>query len=124
MRGVRELAELASDEERGLLADVDRVVADPLEAARDDDHAEAPFAELGVAAEREDVADDPPVGAVDQLVEIDERLGSGGIAVREGVECDADHLLGPLAHLLEALQRSSRRRAVLTSFVSLAIVTQ
>jgi hypothetical protein len=33
VRGVRELAELAGDEVGGLLADVDRVVADPLEAA-------------------------------------------------------------------------------------------
>ena len=33
VRGVGELAELAGDEVRGLLADVDGVVADPLEAA-------------------------------------------------------------------------------------------
>jgi hypothetical protein len=33
VRGVRELAEIAGDEVSGLLADVDRVVADPLEAA-------------------------------------------------------------------------------------------
>ena len=37
MRGVGELAELGGYEERGLLADVDGVVADPLEAARDGD---------------------------------------------------------------------------------------
>src|SRR5438876_1370 len=33
VRGVRELAELAGDEVGGLLTDVDRVVADPLETA-------------------------------------------------------------------------------------------
>ena len=33
MRGVAELAELAGDQVRDLLADVDRVVADPLDAA-------------------------------------------------------------------------------------------
>jgi hypothetical protein len=36
--GVRELAELAGDEVGRLLADVDGVVADPLEAAGDDQH--------------------------------------------------------------------------------------
>ena len=113
VRRVGELAELAADEERRLLADVDRVVADPLEAARDDDHAQAPLAEGGVAAQREDVADDAPVGAVDQLVEVDERLGPRGVAVAERVERDADHLLGPLAHLLEALEERLVVRDVL-----------
>ena len=35
--------ELTGDEELGLLADVDGVVADALEAAGDDDHAHAPL---------------------------------------------------------------------------------
>ena len=43
MRGVRELAELARDEVGGLLADVDGVIPDPFEAARDDDHPQAPL---------------------------------------------------------------------------------
>ena len=47
VRGVGELAELAGREEGGLLADVDRVVADPLEAARGDDRAEPPLEVLG-----------------------------------------------------------------------------
>ena len=51
MGGVRELAELAGDEVRRLLADVDGVVADPLEAARDDEHPQTPFAVLGVEPE-------------------------------------------------------------------------
>src|SRR6185312_2649665 len=43
MRRVRELVELAGDEVLGLLADVDGVVADPLDAARDDDHPHPPL---------------------------------------------------------------------------------
>src|SRR5207245_2523677 len=41
---VRELAELARDEVGRLLADVDGVVADPLQAARDEQHPEPPLA--------------------------------------------------------------------------------
>ena len=85
VRGVRELTELARDEVRGLLADVDCVVADPLEAAGDDDHPEPPLAELGVVAELEHVLHDAPVRAVDQLVQVDEALGAGDVAFREGV---------------------------------------
>ena len=48
MRGIRELAELRGQQVRHLLADVDRVVADPLEAARHDQHPQAPFTVLGV----------------------------------------------------------------------------
>ena len=69
-RRVRELAELAGDEVGGLLADVDRVVADPLEAPRDDDHAQAPLPKRGVVPEREHVLDNAPVAAVDELVQV------------------------------------------------------
>src|SRR6266511_6057738 len=53
VRRVRELAELAGDEVGGLLADVDGVVADPLETARDDEHTQPPLALL--RAQLEDV---------------------------------------------------------------------
>src|SRR5436189_1457096 len=106
MRSVRELAELARDEVGGLLADVDRVIADPLERTRDEDHPEPPFALLGVRAEVEHALDRAAVGAVDQLVEVDERRGGLEIAALERVESDADHLLGPLAHLLERLDKT------------------
>ena len=43
VRGVGELAELARREEGSLLTDVNRMVADPLETARGDDHAQAPL---------------------------------------------------------------------------------
>ena len=110
MRGVRELAELAGDEVRGLLADVDGVISDPLQAARDDDHPQAPLADLGVGPEVEEALDDPPVRAVDQLVEVDEALGAGEVALGERPHRDSDHLLGAAAHLLEGLDE---RRVVL-----------
>src|SRR5215208_4768928 len=81
-RGVGDLAELTRDEVCGLLADVHRVVANPLEAARDGDHAQAPLETLGIGAEREHLADDAPVRAVDQLVQLDERFGGLDIALR------------------------------------------
>jgi uncharacterized membrane protein YbhN (UPF0104 family) len=104
VRGVRELAELARDEVRRLLADVHRVVADPLDAARDDDHPQPPLVPALVAREAEHVADDAPVGAVDQLVEIDEPLRPGDVAREERLDRGADHLLGARAHLLEGVQ--------------------
>ena len=51
--------------------------------------------------------DEPPVGPVDQLVQLDEALGAGEVAARERVERDAEHLLRPLAHLDE--HRDERR---------------
>ena len=47
----------------------------------------------------DEALDEAAVGAVDQLVELDEALGAGEVAAAEGVERDAQHLLGPFAHL-------------------------
>ena len=124
MRSVSELAELAGDEVRGLLADVDGMVADPLEAARDEDHPQPPLAHLEVAAELEQAVDDSAVGAVDQLVELEQRLGCDAVPLLERAERNADHLLGALAHLLEALEQLSSGGRSFDSFVSFAIVTQ
>ncbi len=52
MRRVGELAKLAGDEVGGLLADVDGVVADPLEAAGDDEDPQAPLALLAPRSSR------------------------------------------------------------------------
>ena len=125
VRRVGELAELAGDEVRGLLADVDGVVADPLEAARDEDHPQPPLALLRLVPDVEQAADDAAVRAVDQLVELDERLGPLEIALRERVECDADHLLGALRPSPRTRRRASRPAAGRSaSFDSFAIVTQ
>ena len=102
VRGVRELAELARHQVRRLLADVDRVVADALEAARDDDHAQAPLAQGLVAAELQHVRDDAAVGPVDQLVEVDQHLRARDVARGERRERDADHLLRAHGDVLEA----------------------
>ena len=51
VRGVLELAEQPRDDERGLLADVHRVVADPLDAAGHEHHVHRPLAPVGVVAE-------------------------------------------------------------------------
>ncbi len=84
VRRVRELPELAGDEVGSLFADVDCVVADPLETARDEDHPETPFTALLVGSEREDVVNEPPVRGVDLLVQDDELLGALEVAVAEG----------------------------------------
>src|SRR3954469_7420272 len=85
VRGVGELAELARDEVRDLLADVDGVVADALDAPRHDEHSQAVLAFLRRVPEREDVLDGAAVRAVDQLVEVGERLRLLGVAPRERV---------------------------------------
>jgi hypothetical protein len=110
MRRVGELAELARDEVGRALADVHCVVADPLEAARDEDHPKAPLVQLRISAEREDVLDKATVGAVDQLVEVDQRLRLLEVARRERVERDLDHLLGTRAHLFEPVDERAIRR--------------
>ena len=58
---------------------------------------------------RQHVPDEPAVGAVDQLVELDERLGGRQVAFRERPHRHADHLLRAQAHLLEALEHLRRR---------------
>ena len=59
----------------------------------------------GSLAEREHVPDDPAVGAVDQLVEVDERLGPAS-ALRSRKESSATRVISSArcAHLLEALE--------------------
>src|SRR5581483_2712602 len=98
---VAELAELAGDEIGDLLADVDRVVADALDAPRDDEHAQPVLALLRRVAEREDVLGGVPVRAIDQLVQLDECLRLLVVAGRERVHRHADHLLRALTHVFD-----------------------
>src|SRR4051794_34726589 len=51
VRRVRELPEQARDDERGLLPDVHRVVADALQATGDEDHVHRPLAPVGVLSD-------------------------------------------------------------------------
>ena len=116
--------ELAGDDERGLLADVDRVVADALDAPRDDDHPHAPLLVLGRARRTRDLVDDAAVRPVDQLVEVDERPRPLDVALGERVERDA----APSPRRGRPSPGAPRRgrgaaRAPCESFVSFAIVT-
>ena len=81
------------------------MVADPLEAARDEDHPQAPLPGLDLMTEIEQAVDDPPVRAVDQLVQLEQRLGGNAVAQLQRTERDADHLLGPFPHLLEPFEQ-------------------
>src|SRR5438034_3773354 len=110
-RSIRELAKLAGDEICDLLADVDGVVPDPLEAARDRDHPQAPLEALRIGPEREHLPHDAAVRAIDELVELDERRRTLEVTVRERVERDADHPLRPRAHVRERISRAGRSRA-------------
>ena len=56
VRRVRELAELRREQERDLLADVDGVIADPLERTGHEHHAEAVLAHALRATELENAA--------------------------------------------------------------------
>ena len=104
MRCVRELVELAGDEVLGLLADVDGVVADPLDAPRDDDHPHPPLLHSRGRGHREHLVDDGPVRPVDELVEVDEPACPVDVAGREGVERARG-----LVELDELIDRTNRR---------------
>ena len=81
MGGVGELAEQAGDDERDLLADVDGVVADPLEGAGDEDHVHRPLARVGVvAADVEGHPEDLAVEAIDLAILTNEILGEADVA--------------------------------------------
>ena len=84
MRGVRELAEQPGDDERDLLADVDRVVADPLERARHHHHVHRPLARVDVRR-RSSIArwKTSRLSAVDLVVLAHEVLGQRDVAQRE-----------------------------------------
>ena len=111
MRRFGELAQLARHQVGDLLADVDGVVADPLDAAGDHEHPQTILPLVRGVAQRQDVVDRLPVRPVDQVVEPVQRLGLLHVAVGERVERDPDHLLGADAHVLErALEAVVARR--------------
>ena len=115
VRRVGELAELAGHQVHRSLADVDRVVADPLEAAGDHDGPQPGLVRrcalaAGPAPRR------PPRGSGCQhLVQVGQRLGGGQHrASRTTRSATADHLVRLLGHLAEVIlelpaRRSSRR---------------
>src|SRR5580765_2735707 len=76
MRGVRELPKLPGQQVGDLLADVHGVISDPLERTRDKNHPQAVLAHPRRPAELENPLDYPPVGSVDELVQLDEHFGA------------------------------------------------
>src|SRR3954454_9014345 len=104
VRGVRELAEQPGHHERGLLADVDRVVADALERTGDEDHVHRPLAHVDVVAGVEREPEDLAVEAVDLLVLAHEVLGEREVAQLEALLGLAHLGARELAHLLDALE--------------------
>ena len=80
MGGVLELAEEPGDDEGDLLADVDGVVADPLERACDEHHRHRPLAGVVVIADLDREVEDLLVEIVDDVVLADEVAGEGDVA--------------------------------------------
>ena len=75
MRSVRELRELPGHDEGRLLADVDGVVADPLEATGNRDLPHSPLERLGVVDVAEHLVEHLAVRVVDEVVELMQRAG-------------------------------------------------
>lgn len=103
MRRIRELVEIARDEKRSLLSDVDGVVSDSLDAAGDDDHAQAPLLRSRLIREREHLVRDAMICPIDQLVQVDETVRPRNIPIGESIERDPHHLLGAITHLGQPL---------------------
>src|SRR5947209_16208882 len=82
--GVGELAKESRDDERHLLADVHRVVADPLQRAGDEDHVHRPLTRVVVLADLDRHAEDLAVEAVDVAILAHQVLREPHIATGEG----------------------------------------
>src|SRR4051794_39371459 len=83
MRGVLELPEQPGDHERHLLADVDGVVADPLDRPGREQHRHRPLAPVGVVADLESQPEAVAIQVVDYVVLPDQILGHRGVALEE-----------------------------------------
>jgi hypothetical protein len=105
MRCVLELAEQAGDDERRLLADVDRIVTDALDAPPYEHHVHAPLAQVGVVPDLQGAAEDIAVEPVDLVVLANQVLGHLDVALFEGLAA-LDHLLPRLqAHPLNEVEQ-------------------
>src|SRR3954451_11082958 len=74
MRGVLELAEEPGHHERDLLADVDGVVADPLDRPGGEAHRHRPLAPIGIVADLQRQPEAVAVEVVDDVVLADQVL--------------------------------------------------
>jgi hypothetical protein len=66
-----------------LLADVDRVLGDPFQAARDEDHQHRPFARVEIVSDVHRADEDLAVESVDFPVAVGELSGDVYVAHRE-----------------------------------------
>src|ERR1700675_2181141 len=107
VRRVRELAELTADDECRLLADIDCVVANPLEATRDGDLTHAPIKGLCVVHLPEHVPENLTVRAIDELVECVQPTRLLDLPRSERSERYSNHLDAALAHVHEAVDHNS-----------------
>jgi hypothetical protein len=124
MRGVGELPELPRDKEGNLLADVHRVVADPLELARHHVHADAPLQHGLVVRGVQHLLQHAAVQLVDGVVQLGEPACQLEVAAGKGVHRGADHPQCQPSHLLEAAElfgfegRPSTRQVIFARFTA------
>src|SRR4051812_20418243 len=104
VRANRELPEHPGDEKRGLLADVDRVVADALEGARDERHEHRPLARVLVVAGRDREPEDLTVEAVELAGPGEEGFGELDLAPGERAPALHDLSARPPPHPQHAPQ--------------------
>src|SRR5258708_2611967 len=113
VRRIRELAEQPGNDERGLLTDVDGVVADALQAARDERHDHRPLARVGVVADLDRHSEDVAVDAIDLAILPYKVLGELDVAIGERALA-LDHLgARKLAHLEEQAEQFGPDRALM-----------
>src|SRR5215217_6750827 len=105
VRGVGELAEQARHDERDLLADVDRVVADPLQRAGHEHHRHRPLAAILVGPDLDRPPEHLAVQRVDLLVLADQILRQRHVAERERVLGLRDLRAGQPRHLEDPLHQ-------------------
>ena len=100
-------------------------VAEALEAAGDDDHAQPPLALRLVAADREHVPDEPPVSAVDELVELDQRSRAAARSRSASARIATPTISSARKPISSKLSSTcGRPRTWPASFVSFEMVTQ
>jgi hypothetical protein len=119
MRGVRELPELARDQERDLLADVDGVVAHAFESARSEVHVHPPLERLRVVGELGHLEMHVAVEAVDRIVHLREPHAELQVSAPQRVHRDTHHLDHDVAHLADLLQDRRVGRQILGHLVHL-----
>ena len=100
------------------------VIADPLEAPGDEDHAEAPLAALDIVADLEEPVLRHVGSHGRSARRLEQRFGREPVPFLQRAEGDPDHLLRSFAHLPETFEQDLVGGSPFVSFVNFAIVTQ